>query len=843
MAKKTRQPLHYSLTLKAPNRRSLDVGQWRTALRAADMGRVKNLYDLFDDLLADGTLADAMQKRIDAVCNSALTFINAEGEEVEEVAKLIDTLGFENVLTEIMKCRFYGRSGFELEFPTDGELLAHAIPAKHIHLASRTILREDSDESGIPYDGDDFLCVLGKERDFGLFLKTAPYIIYKRGGFGDWAQWIELFGMPQRIGKYNTYDPESRRLLEQAFEQAGSAPWVVIPKEAEVETKETSGGNGTSYNDFRKACNEEVLITILGQTMTTVQGDKGARSLGEVHKEVEEGKNVADLRFVERVLNSKVLPMLAARGIPVQGGRFTFPKGAEALSVTDIVQLSDIMEIPTSYLHDKYAIPIPQDGEPIARRAATPSFGFDGAMPLPDEEGNSTEKNITHADRSWWTRLRDFFAIAPQPIGAIQMATNGSAHTLPEGATMEERLIAGVANGEITTWNAELFNFISQDLLKAVQTAFKRHINNADTEFEYGAQDDAFITAMEMNLYRFSAGKTLAEIQALNDAFRASSSYDDFKQKAEKITDTFNHQWQRTEYNTAVLCAEQASTYHRLKAQTKLYPYWEYRTTGDDRVREEHADLDGVVLSASHPKWKEIYPPNGWGCRCYVVPKMEYEVTQDMKKDSAKRVKEYQKTRDWKMAVEQGWGVNRSETAQVFIANQQYVRKFPTNAKKRIDDLHYQDYGLESFSTRLKNATEELPQTYEGHPLIWYDNHPFLTDYKGRIVTIDKDVFKDHTLKKGKEERIPLLAYVGETLQTPDEVWLVWDKKTREELHFVKFYKGLAMLVSCEVIEGREYRIKTWFEINQSPNIEKTTKGTRNSDPRWKYRSGLLIKK
>ena len=80
--------------------------------------------------------------------------------------------------------------------------------------------------------------------------------------------------------------------------------------------------------------------------MTTVQGEKGARSLGEVHKEVEEGKNKSDLRYVQRVLNQKVLPMLEARGYPVAGGKFIFPKAAEQLSVAEVVQLSDIMDIP-----------------------------------------------------------------------------------------------------------------------------------------------------------------------------------------------------------------------------------------------------------------------------------------------------------------------------------------------------------------------------------------------------------------------------------------------------------------------------------------------------------------
>ena len=305
-AKSKEQLVIHQIVVKAPQRKVYDVGNWRTALSSADNGRTKQLYDLLDDIMIDGVLSDAVQKRIDAVTNSELTFQNAAGEEVEEIADLMDTTAWEDLLTEILKKKIYGRSGIEMTF-NDG-FNVEPIPAKHINLKNRTILRQDTDEIGIPYEGDSQLLILGKDRDFGLLLKAAPYAIYKRGGFGDWSQWIELFGMPQRIGKYNTYDPESRKLLEEAFDKAGSAPYVVIPKEADVETKEGGTGSGSSYNEFRQANNEEMLITILGQTMTTVQGEKGARSLGEVHKEVEEGKNKSDLRYVPVSYTHLTLP-------------------------------------------------------------------------------------------------------------------------------------------------------------------------------------------------------------------------------------------------------------------------------------------------------------------------------------------------------------------------------------------------------------------------------------------------------------------------------------------------------------------------------------------------------
>lgn len=45
----------------------------------------------------------------------------------------------------------------------------------------------------------------------------------------------------------------------------------------------------------------------------------------------------------------------------------------------------------------------------------------------------------------------------------------------------------------------------------------------------------------------------------------------------------------------------------------------QYRTAGDNRVREEHAALNGTTLPATDPFWRSYYPPNGWMCRCNVV--------------------------------------------------------------------------------------------------------------------------------------------------------------------------------------------------------------------------------
>lgn len=169
--------------------------------------------------------------------------------------------------------------------------------------------------------------------------------------------------MPQRVGKYNTYDPESKRQLEQAMERAGSAPWMVIPKEADVEMRESSASNGISFKQFVDACNQEMLVGILGQTLTTISGERGARSLGEVHQEVEEAKNKSDMRYLQRILNRHLLPFLELQGLPVRGGRFAYPQSTEPVSVTELATLSTMMTIPQEWLHDRFGIPMPEGKE------------------------------------------------------------------------------------------------------------------------------------------------------------------------------------------------------------------------------------------------------------------------------------------------------------------------------------------------------------------------------------------------------------------------------------------------------------------------------------------------
>lgn len=55
-------------------------------------------------------------------------------------------------------------------------------------------------------------------------------------------------------------------------------------------------------------------------------------------------------------------------------------------------------------------------------------------------------------------------------------------------------------------------------------------------------------------------------------------------------------------------------------------PYWMYVCKMLPTSREEHKALNGKVFLATDPFWDTFYPPNGFNCRCDVIPLTDDEV-------------------------------------------------------------------------------------------------------------------------------------------------------------------------------------------------------------------------
>lgn len=352
------------IEVKPTSRNVVDISTWRAALKSADRNNRVRLYDLYEDLLLDNILADAIDKRIGAITNAEMMFVDKNGKENEEIFALMKTEAFEEMLRNIMWSKFFGFSLQQIDLP---EYNAQLIPFKHVNPIISHILFDTADEKGYDYTKDSRFMFAGKKNnDYGLILKAAPFVIYKRGGFGDWAEFCEVFGMPFRVGKYSLHDDATRNELENSFRNQGGNSWMTAPEGTDVEVHDSkSSGNGELYDKFRHACNEEILIGILGQTMTTLDGS--SRSQGEVHLEVQIEKHKADKRFVTRILNTQFINLLMSRGYNVEGGEFTFSEKDKPLSLNERIaideKLNNLIDVPEYYFYETYGIPMPEQSK------------------------------------------------------------------------------------------------------------------------------------------------------------------------------------------------------------------------------------------------------------------------------------------------------------------------------------------------------------------------------------------------------------------------------------------------------------------------------------------------
>lgn len=158
------------------------------------------------------------------------------------------------------------------------------------------------------------------------------------------------------------------------------------------------------------------------------------------------------------------------------------------------------------------------------------------------------------------------------------------------------------------------------------------HAGVLDSSFERTPMSDAMRRRLQRSDFIFSGMKTFHE---LNEAFPSMldengerKPFERFLNDVRSIDETYNSAYLRAEYNFVSASAEMAAKWEEFEQDGDRYNL-QYRTQKDDKVRPEHAALDGVTLPPSDSFWTEFYPPNGWNCRCTVVQvrKSKYPTT------------------------------------------------------------------------------------------------------------------------------------------------------------------------------------------------------------------------
>lgn len=153
-----------------------------------------------------------------------------------------------------------------------------------------------------------------------------------------------------------------------------------------------------------------------------------------------------------------------------------------------------------------------------------------------------------------------------------------------------------------------------------------------------GVADNVIPAAMARKLdnsaFLFSGFKTAQELKEASLLLREKDGtvkgFSRFLTDIRRIDANYNVRYLEAEYNFAVSSAQMAASWAEVSQDGDRYDL-QYRTAGDDHVREEHRALNGVTLPPSNDFWRYYYPPNGWNCRCTAVQvlKGKYPTSDD----------------------------------------------------------------------------------------------------------------------------------------------------------------------------------------------------------------------
>ena len=155
-------------------------------------------------------------------------------------------------------------------------------------------------------------------------------------------------------------------------------------------------------------------------------------------------------------------------------------------------------------------------------------------------------------------------------------------------------------------------------------------------------------------------------------------SFEQFYRDVKKIDNTYNRSYLAAEYEYAVQSTQMAVKWKDWEEDGDRY-LLQYRTAGDERVREEHAALNNTTLPMDDKFWDSYLPPLGWRCRCTVVQvrKGKYPVSDS---DAACSVGEHATS----LPKQKIFRFNPGKTGKVFPPKHPYLPKGCGNCSRKL---------------------------------------------------------------------------------------------------------------------------------------------------------------
>jgi SPP1 gp7 family putative phage head morphogenesis protein len=507
-----------------------------------------------------------------------------------------------------------------------------------------------------------------------------------------WGIFIEKFGHPFPVLKHASgIDDKSRDYLLNVIKQIRMESGFTIPKEVELQMVEASGRSADIHEKALTWINGQIRKKIMGQTLTSDAGEKGARSLGQVHFDILQsyiehlGKDVAD-----KAVNQQIIQRLVDYNHPDVED---YPIFKFKPMVED--DITEKIKVYYDGIDRQVVKPIPEDEERIREFTGFPPRKVEetpaAAVADPTIPGDTgvTTKNIEvyaeadikkYQEKIFTGVSRRKFTVYEESVdfaeiksttqstqdkyivkagGIIKSGIDDMIRAIQRNKIVENKNYdaikslsfyadaVGALKGTFTDMLRETYENAMRQAKQEIINKKRRARRYSDVlKFQYDI-DLRKINPTEALAFFDSKAFDMAGIERDNITKKVKVIlYNSIKSGA-SLRDTINQiQTDTQEYYDAGQTDEDALKGYRLEnvirtniteamnegrkayfedpALDGYVQAYQYSAILDNRVRPNHACMDGRIYSVTSPVWDRHTPPNGYNCRCLLIP-----VTQD----------------------------------------------------------------------------------------------------------------------------------------------------------------------------------------------------------------------
>jgi phage gp29-like protein len=143
---------------------------------------------------------------------------------------------------------------------------------------------------------------------------------FKRIVMNYWVRFTEVYVDPLAIAKPDkdrTLSEEERADMLDKFNHLQAQTGLIMPSGVDLIFREANRGSSVSaYRELIDFANAEISKAVIGQTLTTDPGHRGARSLGEVQQDVAAAYITQDAYALMALVNGTLLPWIHRFNIP-----------------------------------------------------------------------------------------------------------------------------------------------------------------------------------------------------------------------------------------------------------------------------------------------------------------------------------------------------------------------------------------------------------------------------------------------------------------------------------------------------------------------------------------------